>query len=651
MFASLHFAAGEEVVLEERLRALKQMGYERVHKADMQSTYTHRGGILDIFPWGHSFPVRVEFVGDQVEMIHTFDPSTGALLEPHQMVVILPVGDRAIRRPGQATIWNWGEKPVNPFVDLENGDLVVHVAHGIGRFRGIEKITPVGGKVQQHLRIEYAEKEKLYVPLTDLHLVQRYVALGLREKRKIDVKLSKLGSKMWPKIRERARKGILSYASELLDLQAKRRLVPGYAFGADNDWQKKMEAEFPYTETPDQERAVEAVKRDMEAPRPMDRLICGDVGYGKTEVAIRAAFKAVMNGKQVAMLVPTTILCEQHFENFRDRFKNFEASVEMLSRFQTAGEQRDIIKRTAAGSVDMLIGTHRMLSKDVSFKNLGLLIIDEEQRFGVQHKERLKCFRLEVDVLTMTATPIPRTLYFSLVGGKDMSQIQTPPQNRIPIKTYIVETSDKIIREGIEFELARGGQVFFVHNRVHDIEMFANKIRMLAPEARVAIGHGQMHPKELEDVMHRFIHKEVDVLVSTTIVESGIDIPNANTLFIDRADAFGLSELYQLKGRVGRFTREAHAYFLIPKGAALSHESQRRLTAIERHGHLGAGFNIAMEDLEIRGGGNLLGTEQSGFMTAIGFDLYCRLLKDAIDSLGKTKEFKPVAVPASNHYN
>ena len=646
MFASLHFAVGEEVVLEDRLKALKDMGYERVHKADMQSTYTHRGGILDVFPWAHSFPVRVEFVGDRVEMIHTFDPSTGSLLEPHQMVVILPVGDRALRRPSATTIWNWGEKPVNPFVDLESGDLVVHVAHGIGRFRGVEKLSSDGAKASRHLKIEYEDKEMLYVPLSDLHLVQRYVALGLKDKRRIEVKLSKLGSKMWPKIRERARKGILSYASELLELQAKRRLVPGHAFDPDNEWQKKMESEFPFVETPDQKRAVEEVKKDMESPRPMDRLICGDVGYGKTEVALRAAFKAIMNGRQVAMLVPTTILCEQHFETFQERFKNFEASVEMLSRFQSAGEQKDIIKRVAAGSVDMLIGTHRMLSKDVSFKNLGLLIIDEEQRFGVQHKERLKRFRLEVDVLTMTATPISRTLYFSLVGGKDMSQIQTPPSNRIPIKTYVVETSDKIIKEGIEFELARGGQVFFVHNRVHDIEMFANKIRALVPKARVAIGHGQMHPKELEAVMHQFIHKNVDVLVSTTIVESGIDIPNANTLFINRADAFGLSELYQLKGRVGRFTREAHAYLLIPKGASLSHESQRRLTAIERHGHLGAGFNIAMEDLEIRGGGNLLGTEQSGFMTAIGFDLYCRLLKDAIESLQKTKEFKAVKAPA-----
>lgn len=644
MYATLHFAVGEEVVLGERLRALFEMGYERQEKVDEPGVFSHRGGVVDVFPWGNSFPIRVDFEGDTVRSIHSYDPASGLLLEPHQMAVILPIGDRAVRRRSKAAVWEWGEKPINPFVDIEKGDHLVHVAHGIGIFRGVEKMPDRGSKPVPHLAVEYANGERLYVPFRDLHLVQRYVALG--GPKKSEVKLSKLGSKRWQGIRERARKGILSYASELIEVQAKRETVRGHAFSKDTEWQAKLEKEFPYAETPDQEKAIAEVKADMELERPMDRLICGDAGYGKTEVALRAAFKSVMDGRQAAMLVPTTVLAEQHYETFSERFKSFSARVEMLCRFQTSSEQDAVVRRVASGETDLVIGTHRLLSGDIAFKNLGLVVIDEEQRFGVRHKERLKRFRLEVDVLTMTATPIPRTLYLSLVGGKDMSLIQTPPQDRVPTKTKVLEYDDAVIREGIRKELARKGQVFFIHNRVLDIRKIADKIRRLVPEARVEVAHGRMASHELERVMHRFIHREVDVLVSTTIVESGIDIPNANTLFVNRADAFGLSELYQLKGRVGRFTREAYAYLLVPKGSALTHESQRRLDAIVRHGSLGAGFNIAMEDLEIRGGGNLLGTEQSGFMTAIGFDLYCRLLKDAIESLKKTGPRPATRAPA-----
>jgi transcription-repair coupling factor (superfamily II helicase) len=634
MFASLHFAVGEEVVLEDRLKALRDMGYAHEDKVDTPSTFARRGGVLDVFPWGYSFPIRVEFMNNAVESIYTFDPASGSLLEPHQMTVILPVGDRAIRKKDKGIAWAWGEKPINPFVDLEKGQLVVHILHGIGQFRGIVKMA-FKGETCPHLDIEYADKERLYVPLSDLHLIQRYVALGMSRARKQGLPLSKLGSKKWRKIRQRAQKGILSYASELLELQAKRELVNGVAFLPDDDWQARLESEFPFEETPDQVQAAGEVKKDMQSTRPMDRLICGDVGYGKTEVALRAVFKAIMGKKQAAILVPTTILAEQHFETFSERFKSFPVEVAMLSRFQTRAKQKEIVKQIALGKTDLVIGTHRLLSKDISFHDLGILVIDEEQRFGVRHKDRLKRYRLEVDVLTMTATPIPRTLYMSLVGGKDMSVISSPPKNRVPVKSRVVEFNDVLIKEAIRRELKRKGQTFFIHNRVESIQATLEKLKKLVPEASMAFAHGQMHPKELESVMHRFIHEEIDVLVSTTIVESGIDIPNANTLFVNRADAFGLSELYQLKGRVGRFNREAYAYFLIPGGATLTHESQRRLKAIEKYDYLGSGFNIAMADLEIRGAGNLLGTEQSGFVSTVGFDLYCRLLKDAIESLKK----------------
>lgn len=629
---SLHFVLNEEVDLEERIALLDEMGYRRQNTGKLDSgAFSVRGGILDIFAWGFSFPVRVELFDRTVQTIQSYDPASGLALEPHKMVVILPVLSREARGVSKFN-WNWGEKPIQPFVDVEPGDPVVHVSHGIGIFRGVEKIRSREGQARAHMTIEYDEQEMLYVPLDDLYLVQRYVAPGVSKK---NLKLSKLGGKIWLRVREKARQGILSYAQELLELHAKREMLQGFAFPNDADWQTTLRTSFLFEETPDQARAIEETLKDMAATKPMDRLICGDVGYGKTEVAVRAVLRAIAAGKQAAILVPTTLLAEQHYETFSRRYQSFPVQVEMLSRFRTAAEEKEVLKRLADGSCDVVIGTHRILSKDVAFKDLGLVIIDEEQRFGVRHKEKLKKLRLMVDILTLTATPIPRTLYMALVGGRELSLVNTPPKNRVPIRTRVVEYDERLIGEAIRYELSRKGQIFFVHNRVEGIDTVAKKIKALAPEARLGLAHGQMDPESLERVMRSFIRGDLDVLVSTTIIESGIDIPNANTIFVNRAETYGLADLYQLRGRVGRYNRDAYAFFLISKGVLLTHDSQKRLSAIERHTHLGSGLSLAMEDLEIRGAGNLLGTEQSGFMTGIGFDLYCRLLKDAIESIKK----------------
>ncbi|MBI4353387.1 MAG: transcription-repair coupling factor [Candidatus Omnitrophica bacterium] len=634
MLETLEFYVGKEVDFGELAERLTAFGYRRQERISEPLEFSVRGGIVDIFPHHYSLPVRIEFSHETVEKIHTFDPCGGTALEPHAMVMVLPVKTEAKaprripKRPEVPPLLGDFQKPVDPFVDMEPGDLVVHVVHGIARYRGIKAIGNNDGAMEDHFTLEFADKNILYVPTKDLHLIQRYTAFG-----KLRPPLSKLGSKGWERAKERARKGILSFAGELLAMQAKREALEGFVCQKDGEWQRRLEEEFPYEETEDQVKAVEEVKRDMESSAPMDRLICGDVGYGKTEVALRAAFKMVMSGKQAAVLVPTTLLAEQHFETFTERMKSFPVSIRMLSRFESKGEQERTVEALKEGSCDVVIGTHRLLSKDVAFKDLGLVIIDEEQRFGVRHKEHLKKMRLLADVLTLTATPIPRTLYLSLVGAKNMSTINTPPKNRKPIETVVAETDDRVIREAISKELSRKGQTFFVHNRVQGIEAVAKKVAALVPEARVAVGHGQMPPKALEEVMRKFIHGEVDVLVSTTIVESGIDIPNANTLIVNRADRFGLAELYQLRGRVGRFYRSAHAYFLIPKKAVLTEESSKRLEAIKRFSYLGAGFNVAMEDLEIRGSGNILGTEQHGFIWSIGFDLYCRMLREAVESL------------------
>jgi transcription-repair coupling factor (superfamily II helicase) len=525
--------------------------------------------------------------------------------------------------------------------DLSPGDYVVHLEHGIARFNGLI-LRDVEGVQREFLELGYAQGDRLFVPVEQADRVARYVGPG--ESRP---DLTRLGSGEWARARERVRRAVADVARDLLDLYAARQVLEGHAFAPDTPWQQELEASFPYVETPDQVEAITAVKHDMEAPRPMDRLICGDVGFGKTEVAVRAAFKAVMDGFQVAMLVPTTVLAQQHFNTFRERMASLPVRVAMLSRFLSDKEAREVTQEVASGNVDILIGTHRILQKDVEFMRLGLVIIDEEQRFGVAHKERLKQMRKEVDVLTLSATPIPRTLHMSLVGIRDLSNMMTPPEDRVPIRTYVLESDDQIIRESIVRELERGGQVFFVHNRVYNIELVAAQIRRLVPEATVGIGHGQMHEDQLEQTMLEFAHGEIDVLVCTTIIESGLDIPNANTIIINRADTLGLAQLYQLRGRVGRGAARAYAYLLYDRGRPLSETAQRRLQAVFEATELGAGFQIAMRDLEIRGAGNLLGAEQSGHMAAVGFDLYVKLLGEAVERLKALRRGETPPAPAS----
>jgi transcription-repair coupling factor (superfamily II helicase) len=509
--------------------------------------------------------------------------------------------------------------------ELSEGDYVVHIDHGVARFAGTIR-RPLDGHDSEYLELHYAEGDRLYVPVDQADRVARYVGPG-----EGTPSLTRLGTMEWQRTKARVRRAVAELAQELLELYASRELAQGYAFDEDTPWQLELEASFPFVETRDQLLAIQEVKADMERVRPMDRLVCGDVGYGKTEVAIRAAFKVIQEGKQVGVLVPTTVLAQQHFNTFRERLAGFPVNVEMLSRFRSSGEQRKIVNALSEGELDIVIGTHRLLSQDVKFKDLGLVVIDEEQRFGVAHKERLKRMRSEVDVLTLSATPIPRTLHMSLTGIRDMSTIDTPPESRLPIKTYVAEFDDHVVREAILRELDRGGQVYVVHNRVRGIEQIAAHIRRLVPEAKVAVAHGQMHEDQLERVMLDFAAGDLDVLVCTTIIESGLDIPNVNTIIINRADMLGLSQLYQLRGRVGRGANRAYAYLLFDQHRQLSEVASRRLQTIFEAQELGAGFQIAMRDLEIRGAGNILGAEQSGQIGAVGFDLYTRLLREQVD--------------------
>lgn len=620
---------GQELELEETLRRLLDQGYRRVARVSDPGETALRGGVLDIFPEGFEAPVRIELAHKTVEQIRSVHPHTGRPFLSHEMVILLPAVE-VRRRPFRTSLRHLflgEESPIDPFVDIRPGDWVVHVTHGIGRYVGLKKVRAPQG-ICENIILEYAEGTRLYVPLEELHLLQKYIGFEGRPP-----KLSKLGTRYWARAKEWARRGAASVARELLLVQAKRMASWGIAFSADTEWQKQMEAGFPHPETVGQIRAVQEVKQDMEAPRPMDRLLCGDVGYGKTEVALRAAFKAVMDGRQVAILAPTTILCEQHHATFSRRTASFPVSVAMLSRFQTAAEQVEVVRGLAAGRIDIVIGTHRLLSGDVRFKSLGLLIVDEEQRFGVRHKEALKKLRSQVDVLTMTATPIPRTLYLALMGAKAMSVIDTPPYERLPVKTVVAQEKGALAREAIERELKRGGQAFVIYPWVEGIPELARRVRGWAPEARLAVAHGQMPSRDLERAMLAFLKGKVDVLVSTAIVESGIDVPNANTLLVFRADVFGLSDLYQLRGRVGRFTRQAYALFFTPKGMPLTADARKRLEALEEFSQLGAGFELALRDLQLRGAGNLLGTEQHGHIANVGFDLYCRLLKAEIERL------------------
>jgi transcription-repair coupling factor (superfamily II helicase) len=532
----------------------------------------------------------------------------------------LPAPERPRRKPRTASFFS-------DLGDLKPGDYVVHVDHGIGKFDGLRQLE-AGGRTGEFMLLLYADDARLYVPLERVDLVQKYRTLG-----DAAPSLDKLGGTAWETRKRRVKKTVAEMAEKLLRLYAERKTVTGHAFSSDVPWQREFEDSFDFEETPDQARAIEETKADMERAMPMDRLLCGDVGYGKTEVAMRAAFKAVCDSKQVAVLAPTTVLAFQHYETFRRRFAAFPARIEMLSRFRTEREQKAVLQALEAGKVDVVIGTHRLLSKDVKFQDLGLLIVDEEQRFGVAHKERIKEIRRNVDVLTMTATPIPRTLHMSLVGLRDMSVIETPPKDRLAIQTVVAPFGERLVQQGIAEELARGGQVYFVHNRVQSIYSMAALLQRLAPKARVVVGHGQMGERELERVMLQFVRGEADVLVSTTIIENGLDIPRCNTIFINRADRHGLSELYQLRGRVGRSNQRAYAYLLVPQDANLSGLARRRLAALKEFTELGAGFRIAALDLELRGAGNLLGAQQHGHINAIGFDMYCQMMERAVSEL------------------
>jgi transcription-repair coupling factor (superfamily II helicase) len=514
--------------------------------------------------------------------------------------------------------------PIAGFDALVPGDFVVHEDHGIAKFLGVERVL-AGGMHSDCMVLLFDDNAKVYVPVADFHKVQKYIG-----KESVSPPLSKIGTGQWDRLKSRTRESLKEMASELIELYAKRQFLRGIAFSPDTLWQKEFEDAFVYEETVDQLRAIKEVKQDMESPKPMDRLVCGDVGFGKTEVAMRAAFKAVMSGYQVALLAPTTILAAQHFAVFSQRMASFPVRIAPLSRFQRTSEQSATVAKLASGEVDLVIGTHRMLSADVAFKNLGLIIIDEEQRFGVKHKERLKQLRHTIDVLSLTATPIPRTLHMSLVGARDLSIIATPPRNRLPVETTVAEYHEELIQNAIENELERGGQLYFVNNRIKNLEAIRDTIARLVPAARVASAHGQMHERELELIMKEFVAGRFDVLLCTVIIENGLDIQNVNTIIINRADTFGLSQLYQLRGRVGRSSEQAYAYLLTPQFREVKEESLLRLRALEQYTDLGSGFQIAMRDLEIRGAGNILGTRQHGFIAAVGFELYCRLLQDAM---------------------
>lgn len=521
---------------------------------------------------------------------------------------------------------------ITSYTDLKAGDYVVHVVHGIGQYVGVETLEIAGVK-RDYLLVKYAGEDKLYVPTDQVNLLQKYIGVEGSVP-----KLNKMGGAEWSRTKARARKSVQDLADSLLRLYAERETIQGHAFSPDTVWQDEFEEAFEHEETPDQLRVIEEVKRDMESPRPMDRLICGDVGYGKTEIAIRAAFKCVMDEKQVAVLVPTTILAQQHYTTFSERFRGYPVNIAVLSRFQSRKEQADIIRGLKNGKIDIVIGTHRLLQKDVRFKDLGLLVIDEEQRFGVAHKERLKEMKKAVDVITLTATPIPRTLYMAMVGVRDMSVIQTPPKNRYPIRTFVVEYDPNLIREAILREIDRGGQVYYVYNRVEDIDSVLAFLVNLVPEARFGVAHGQMTESKLERTMMRFLQREFDVLLCTTIIESGLDIANVNTILIDNSDRLGLAQLYQLRGRVGRSDRVAYCYLMYRKDKVLSEVAEKRLEAIREFSELGSGFKIAMRDLEIRGAGNILGPEQHGNIAAVGFEMYCKLLEEAINERrGKPK--------------
>ena len=578
---------------------------------------------------------------------------TGASLSPGQIVILplhlsngfeLTSGKLAVIT--EMEIYGQRKKPsgqrqrvqdkMELFAELKTGDYVVHINHGIGRYDGVVQLT-IGDVKRDYLLVKYSGEDKLYIPTDQVEMIQKY--LGSEGGAP---KLSRLGGAEWLRVKSKVKEAVKEMAQELLALYASREAVQGHSFGKDTVWQQEFEAAFPYEETPDQLKAIEEVKADMERPRPMDRLLCGDVGYGKTEVALRAAFKAVMDGKQVAVLVPTTILAQQHYNTFKERFAKYPVNIAMLSRFRTAKQQRQVVQELSLGQVDIVIGTHRLVQDDIKFKDLGLVVVDEEQRFGVTHKEKLKQLRQNVDVLTLTATPIPRTLHMSIVGVRDTSLLETPPEDRIPVQTYVLEEEPVMIREAIRRELGRGGQVYYVHNRVADLDRVSSWLKALVPDAAIAVGHGQMKEDRLEKVMLDFMDQKYDILLCTTIIETGLDIQNVNTLIVKDADHMGLAQLYQLRGRVGRTNRLAYAYCTFRRDRVMSELAEKRLSAVREFTEFGSGYKIAMRDLEIRGAGNILGPEQHGHIAAVGFDLYCRLLEEAVLEAKGGETAKPV---------
>jgi transcription-repair coupling factor (superfamily II helicase) len=626
LFDSIKLYVKETVDVDNITALLDRYGYSRCRKVSDEGDYSLVGEVLVVFPFTFEYPARIDLSGGRVMSIKSVDLLSFRTIAEHKGIILLPV--RKIRKTTlKRPAMDIEEIPLDSFVDIEPGDLVVHIDHGIGKYIGLQRIRR-DGKLKDHFVLEYAGGDRLYAEAGDLGKIQRYVSFHRRPP-----VLSSLKGKRWESAKKGASKGVAKIAKELLEISARRENSKAFAFSADTDWQKEVERAFPYRETPDQIRVTEEVKKDMESERPMDRLLCGDVGYGKTEVALRAAFKAVMDNKQVAFLVPTTILAEQHTDSFTRRLKEFPVNIQMLNRFKTPGEKKAIHDELASGKVDIVIGTHSLLSGEVKFKDLGLLIVDEEQRFGVKHKEKIKSMRVNVDILTLTATPIPRTLYLSLMGGKDMSVIETPPLERMPVSTHVTEYDPGTLKEAIERELARGGQVYYVHNRVETIDGIAAGVGRLVPGASIMVAHGQMGSRSLEKTMLQFIRGETDILVCTTIIGSGIDIPNANTMVINDADRFGLADLYQLRGRIGRFDRKAYAYLVVRDLSTVTREVRSRLDAIVKYQKLGSGFKIAMHDLEMRGAGNILGHEQSGFIDQVGFDLYCRLLRGEIAKL------------------
>jgi len=628
MFDSLKLYIGLAIDIGDLVKTLETFGYSRCEKISIEGDYSLKGETFIIYPVTFEFPVRVDIFDDQVGSLKSVDLMSFKTISEHAALIILPVSTLRRTRVKKQPL-DLGEQPIESFVDIEPGDYIVHIDYGIGKYLGMQRIRKDGG-MRDFFVVEFKGGDRLYVESRDLHKIQRYISFHRKPP-----SLNVLKGRGWENTKKKAVKGAAKTAKDLINLQARRESARAFAFSKDTDWQKEVEDAFPFKETPDQVKATMDVKRDMEKNKSMDRLLCGDVGYGKTEVALRAAFKAVMDDKQVAFLVPTTILAEQHADTFRKRLGEYPVNIRMLNRFCGTGEQKQILDDLRNGKIDIVIGTHRLLSDDVRFKDLGLLIIDEEQRFGVYQKDRIKKLRVNVDILTLTATPIPRTLYLALMGGKDISSIETPPLERLPVRTEIIEFDKKVIRKAVADELSRGGQVYFVHNRVDTIDKLAADLRAIVPDAKLMVAHGQMPAKALENTMLRFIRGQIKVLVCTTIIESGIDIPNANTMIINQAHMFGLADLYQLRGRIGRFDRQAYAFLIVNDQSTLTHDVQTRLNAIKKYQELGSGFKIAMRDLEMRGAGNILGVEQSGFIDQIGFDLYCRLLKEEIQKMKK----------------